>query len=184
MNWNEYLVLSEKTMSTEFHCDIKEQRLLHSIIGMLTEIEELMDNYDEGKTFDPVNIVEEISDVTWYLAIIGREYDIKYPQLVVETKNSDPMGIILTLIKNSCKLLDMIKKKLYYNKPMDEDLFVLITKMIMLNISDYAHCYDINIEKSFDINIEKLKSRFGEKFSSENAIDRDLKKERSILEGK
>jgi hypothetical protein len=44
--------------------------------------------------------------------------------------------------------------------------------------------YDINIQNSFDVNIAKLKARYGEKFSSERAINRDLETERNILEGK
>ena len=40
------------------------------------------------------------------------------------------------------------------------------------------------LKKSFDVNIAKLKARYGEKFSSEKAINRDLETERNILEGK
>jgi len=51
----------------------------------------------------------------------------------------------------------------------------------MLNISDYMNCYDLNTEEIFDINIQKLKARYGDKFSSERAINRDLETERKIL---
>ena len=54
----------------------------------------------------------------------------------------------------------------------------------MLDVSDYMNNYDIDIEKSFDVNIDKLKARYGDKFSSEKAINRDLETERNILEGK
>lgn len=183
MNWNEYLELSEKTLSTQFNCDEKEQRVLHSIIGILTEVEELLDNHT-GETQDFTNILEEAGDITWYLAIIGREYQLDYPQLLVRTKNEDPMKLVLKIIKNTCKLLDMMKKKIYYNKPIDENLFKTITHVVMLDLSDYMNVYDINIQNSFDINIAKLKARYGEKFSSERAINRDLETERNILEGK
>jgi mRNA-degrading endonuclease RelE of RelBE toxin-antitoxin system len=46
------------------------------------------------------------------------------------------------------------------------------------------NCYNIDIHKSFDINIEKLKERYGDKFSSEMAINRNLDAERQILEKK
>ncbi len=183
MNWNEYLELSEKTLSTQFNCDEKEQRVLHAIIGILTEVEELLDNHT-GDTQDFTNILEEAGDITWYLAIIGREYQLDYPQLLVRTKNEDPMKLVLKIIKNTCKLLDMMKKKIYYNKPIDENLFKTITHVVMLDLSDYMNVYDINIQNSFDINIAKLKARYGEKFSSERAINRDLETERNILEGK
>lgn len=183
MNWNEYLELSEKTLSTQFNCDSKEQKVLHAIIGVLTEVEELLDNHI-GETQDFTNILEEAGDITWYLAIIGREYQLDYPQLLVRNKNEDPMKLVLKIIKNTCKLLDMMKKKIYYNKPIDENLFKTITHVVMLDLSDYMNVYDINIQNSFDINIAKLKARYGEKFSSERAINRDLETERNILEGK
>ena len=44
--------------------------------------------------------------------------------------------------------------------------------------------HDIDIQKSFDINIAKLKARYCDKISSERAINRDLDNERNILEGK
>ena len=183
MNWKEYLELSEKTLSTQFHCEEREQLLLHAVIGVLTEVEELLDNHI-GDEQDITNMLEEAGDITWYLAIIGREMDLDYPQLVVKTKNDNPMKLVLKIVKNTCKLLDMMKKKLYYNKPIDENLFKTITTLVMLDVSDYMNTYDIDIEKSFDVNIDKLKARYGDKFSSEKAINRDLETERNILEGK
>ena len=181
MNLREYLELSEKTLSTQFNCEEKEQRVLHAVIGVLTEVEELLDNHI-GDVQDTTNMLEEAGDITWYLAIIGREYQLDYPQIIVRSKNEDPMILVLKIIKNTCKLLDMMKKKIYYNKPIDENLFKTITNLIMLDVSDYMNTYDIDIEKSFDINIEKLKARYGDKFSSERAINRDLETERNILE--
>jgi NTP pyrophosphatase (non-canonical NTP hydrolase) len=183
MNWKEYLELSEKTLSTQFHCEEREQRLLHAVVGVLTEVEELLDNHI-GDEQDITNMLEEAGDITWYLAIIGREIDLDYPQLVVKEKNDNPMKLVLKIVKNTCKLLDMMKKKLYYNKPIDENLFKTITTLVMLDVSDYMNTYDIDIEKSFDVNIDKLKARYGDKFSSERAINRDLETERNILEGK
>ena len=183
MNWKEYLELSEKTLSTQFHCEEREQLLLHAVIGVLTEVEELLDNHI-GDEQDSTNRLEESGDVCWYLAIIGREMNLDYPQLLVKTKNDDPMKLVLKIVKNTCKLLDMMKKKLYYNKPIDENLFKTITTLVMLDVSDYMNTYDIDIEKSFDVNIDKLKARYGDKFSSEKAINRDLETERNILEGK
>lgn len=184
MNWQEYRVLSEKTMSSEFFCSKKEETLLHAVMGILTEVEELLDNHSEENDADDVNRAEEIGDIFFYMAIIGREYNLEYPQLLVRDKNSDPMSIVIKLIKNTCKLLDMMKKKLYYNKEINEESFIAITKIIMLHISDYCNYFDVPVEKTFDVNIEKLRARYGEKFSTDRAINRNLEVERNILEGK
>ncbi len=184
MNWEEYKTLSEKTMSSEFFCSKKEEVLLHAVIGILTEIEELLDNHTSGIEPDSINRSEEIGDIFFYISIIGREYNLEYPQLVVRDKNSDPMSIVIKLIKNTCKLLDMMKKKLYYNKEINEESFITITKIVMLHISDYCNYFDIPVERTFDVNIEKLRARYGEKFSTDRAINRNLEIERNILEGK
>lgn len=183
MNWKEYLDQSEKTMSSEFHCDEKDQRILHAVMGILTEIEELLDNH-LGEKSDEVNRSEELADAFWYCAIISREYNIDFSQ-ITRTPN-DPMSSVIKVIKYTCSLLDMLKKKLYYNKPIDESKFKTTFYEVLLNLSDYAdyaNYFNINIEESFDINISKLRARYGEKFSSERAINRDLSLERSILEG-
>jgi NTP pyrophosphatase (non-canonical NTP hydrolase) len=44
--------------------------------------------------------------------------------------------------------------------------------------------YDLNWEEGLARNIAKLKARYPEKFTVENADNRDLEKERGILEGK
>jgi NTP pyrophosphatase (non-canonical NTP hydrolase) len=180
MNWKEYLEQSEKTMSFEFHCDEKEQRILHAVIGILTEIEELLDNHI-GDSSDEINRSEELADAFWYCAIISREYNIDFSQ--ISRKSNNPMETLIRIVKHTCSLLDMLKKKLYYNKPIDESKFKTNFYEVLLNLSDYANQYSINIEETFDINISKLRARYGEKFSSEKAINRNLDLERSILEG-
>jgi len=184
MNWKEYLIMSEKTLSSEFHCNKNDEKILHAVMGILTEIEELLDNHDVDKLPDEVGRNEEIADILWYCAIISREFNIDYPQIITKTINNNPMSLIIKIIKNSCKLLDIMKKKIFYNKIIDENLFKTIFHIILLDISDYANCYGINLENAFDINIAKLKARYGDKFSSDRAINRDLDLERNILEGK
>ena len=44
--------------------------------------------------------------------------------------------------------------------------------------------YKLDLDDVLQINIDKLNKRYGAKFSEEAAINRDLKAEREILEGK
>jgi hypothetical protein len=78
----------------------------------------------------------------------------------------------------------MLKKKLYYNKPINDESFKQISTLVMILTQSYMNYYSIDIKGSFDINIAKLKARYGDKFSSDKAINRDLETERKILEGK
>jgi len=181
MQWKEYSELSEKTLSSQFHCEKKEELLLHSVIGILTEMEELLDNH-MGDSPDEINRSEEIADAWWYVAIIGREYKIDIPS-TVDTSILDPMLVVLNIIKITLKLLDFLKKKLFYNKQINDELVKQYTSEIVALLLLYAKLYNIDTEKSWDINISKLRARYGDKFSSEKAINRNLVVERNILEG-
>ncbi len=49
-------------------------RLTHATMGVITEAGELTDAVKKwifyGKSFDPVNVKEEVGDVLWYLALV------------------------------------------------------------------------------------------------------------------
>jgi len=80
------------------------------------------------------------------------------------------------------EILDALKKKVFYNKELDEvnlkeemgDLFWYLAIM--------ADTMNLDFEQAMETNLKKLKIRYGAKFSSERAISRNLEKEREILE--
>lgn len=178
MEWNEYLNLSEKTLSTEFHCGKQVENLLHGVIGILTELDELYEWNDE------VNKKEEVADIFWYIALLDRELNLN---LELSTFEKDPIqlkneSIIVKLFKHSALLMDSLKKKIYYNKPIELDVFSEKVRTIFFTLCIFCTHNQIKIPEILDSNIQKLKSRYGEKFTSEKAINRDLEKERIILE--
>lgn len=183
MEYKEYLKLSEKTLSDEFHIGGKIQNTLHAVMGISTEIEELLDNYDNE--MDRTNVLEEISDVCWYLAILHREYPTidRFENVKVNIKRDKPFDCVLDLNKSVLKLLDIMKKKIFYNKPIDMTVFGNLTLLVETDIHWLCEYYNIKVEDVCQVNIDKLKARYGEKFTSERAINRDLDTERNILEG-
>jgi NTP pyrophosphatase (non-canonical NTP hydrolase) len=190
MNWNEYLELSEKTMSKEFFSEEKrDQYLLHAVIGVLTEVEELIQNSNSEKP-DLTNLLEEVGDITWYLAIIGREMDINwfgentYQPMSNLIKSIPPTTHLMSIVEHSCGLLDFLKKKLYYNKPIDDVSFRFRACCLFHSVAAYLIVNNLDPSKVFEVNISKLKARYGEKFSTERAINRDLETEREILESR
>lgn len=191
MNWIEYLPLAEKTLSTEFHCDKRYEKILHAVMGSLTEVEELLENYDDnGNLLTDVNkqgsVAEESADIYWYLSILFRELGIN----TVDTTTFDetelkkkPFSALLSFTKTSLKFLDLLKKKLYYNKTIDETVMIEYSIKMFTNLNSYCMIYKTDINDILNKNIEKLKARYGEKFTSERAINRNLENERKILEG-
>jgi len=184
MEYEEYLELSEKTLSDEFHIGGKVQNTLHAVMGISTEIEELLDNYGDGNTMDRINVLEEISDVCWYLAILHREYPTidRFENIAVKVNRDEPFGCILDLNKSTLKLMDIMKKKIFYNKPIPHDAFNNLVLLVDTDIHWLCDYYDIDIKEVYQVNIDKLKARYGDKFTSDKAINRDLDVERTILE--
>jgi NTP pyrophosphatase (non-canonical NTP hydrolase) len=195
MTWNEYLPLAEKTLSTQFHCEeYIYQKILHAVIGSLTEVEEILDNYIDGKLVTDVNkqgsLGEECSDCLWYLSILYRELNIEAElpldssSVIDEFDIKSPFDTLVKFTKQNLKFLDLLKKKIYYNKPIDNQLMVDYTNNMFRLLNYYCQIYNTNVADILDKNIQKLRARYGEKFSSERAINRDLEIERTILESK
>lgn len=80
------------------------------------------------------------------------------------------------------ELLDAFKKHIYYKKELD---IVNVGEEIadmQWYLFNLCRLLDLDMEVLLENNIAKLKARYGEKFSEEKALNRDLDKEREILE--
>jgi NTP pyrophosphatase (non-canonical NTP hydrolase) len=104
--------------------DVRVARLLHAILGFVTETGELADVLKKhliyGKPIDWTNVVEELGDKQWYTALASDVCGELVPGATWD-------GILV-------------------------------------------------------LNIQKLKHRYGEKFTTEKALNRDLEGERKVLE--
>lgn len=99
-------------------------RILHAAMGMSTEANEILDMLKKhifyGKSFDVINMEEELGDSNWYQAVAIHALRLRG--------------------------------------------------------------YHTSFEQIWDKNIRKLRSRYGKGFSEKRAMERDLDKEREILE--
>lgn len=190
MNWIEYLPLAEKTLSEQFNCqDTFHQRILHAVMGSLTEVEEILDNYVDYQLVVDVNkqgsVAEESADIFWYISILFRELDIRNYNYILgdEFNLKTPFNTLLEFTKLSLKFLDLLKKKIFYNKEIPEDVMIDFSIKMHALLEYYCHQYDTDIDTILEKNIAKLKERYGSKFTSERAINRNLEAEKKILEG-
>jgi NTP pyrophosphatase (non-canonical NTP hydrolase) len=60
-------------------------RIEHGVMGVVGEAGELMDAVKKskfnGRVFDRVNLVEEIGDVMWYLALLADELGVSFEEI-------------------------------------------------------------------------------------------------------
>lgn len=174
--------------------------LCHMVMGMCSELNEL---HDAVKNKDVINIGEEVADFWWYVINYMRIQDMNINLSVINTdplpqefiqeaeyrnKKTDDLSIISVINIYVSLLQDIVKKNIAYNKKfpfrniniVDNDLGIIAHlcyafKFILLN-------NDIDFKKILGSNIEKLRIRYPEKFSEENALNRNLEKERQTLE--
>jgi NTP pyrophosphatase (non-canonical NTP hydrolase) len=102
------------------------------------------------------------------------------PDLGSDFKNQLHMAIGASTETN--ELLDAYKKAFAYGKKLDivnvsEEIFDAFWYLVNL-----CRMLDIDMERGMEINIKKLESRYPEKFTDYYANNRDLEKERKILE--
>lgn len=111
-------IFDDKNFNYNPQMSDEEVRLLHTVLGIATEAQEMIDqimNLWRNKKLDKINLFEENGDIFWYQAVMA----------------------------------DICNK---------------------------------SFEELMEKNIAKLRARYGEKFSSEKAINRNLDLERKILE--
>lgn len=80
------------------------------------------------------------------------------------------------------ELVDAVKKKIFYGKDIDWTNVKEELGDMLWYIAIACDVAGTSFEAIMEINITKLKARYGEKFNEEGAISRDLIKERKILE--
>lgn len=112
----------------------------------------------------------------------------KYRGLTGKTNTDlgEPMNtihMILGLQTEVAELADIIKKHIAYSKPIDWTNFKEELGDTFWYLSEMMNIHGLDTHEILQKNINKLEERYNKKdFSSEKALNRDLVKERAILE--
>lgn len=98
------------------------------------------------------------------------------------------MHAVLGLASEAGEIADQIKKHFFYGKPLDTvNLAEEIGDLFWYQALMVNELAETNPEIGFDsieeTNIAKLRKRYGDKFSEQRAVNRNLDIERKILEG-
>jgi NTP pyrophosphatase (non-canonical NTP hydrolase) len=86
------------------------------------------------------------------------------------------------LSTESGEFLDALKKHIFYGKELDRVNLAEEIGDLFWYLAIASDELNIDFESVMNKNIEKLKARYGDKFSEEKAEKRDLETERIILE--
>lgn len=100
----------------------------------------------------------------------------------LDEKLSVMLHFAIGLSTESAEILDQIKKHVYYNKPLDIINLEEELGDCLWYIALACRTLNVSFESLMEKNINKLMVRYGEKFSEEKAIKRNLEQEREALE--
>jgi NTP pyrophosphatase (non-canonical NTP hydrolase) len=165
-----YIQEAIKTESMDLF-KVERPRLLHAALGVTTELLELINGTDD------LNHKEEIGDVYWYLAIAADELECTFQELMsIATKNpqeieADPGPIFVTTIG---ELNNLVKRACFYGLPFEDVAFGRQLGNVLLMLENACRDKNVTPEEAMEANIAKLRRRYGEKFTTEAAVNRDI----------
>lgn len=156
-------------------------RLLHSALGMMTEIRELQEALEKR---DWVNVGEEVGDVLWYWAVAMRALRIEHVAQVpptktwvrAETRTGRP------LIEAICAWGDLVRRDAIHAKGMKPEDAAAALGEIWGQVYVLCTACELDVGDVMRRNIAKLRVRFPEKYDGVRFDQRDLEAERAVLE--
>lgn len=100
----------------------------------------------------------------------------------LKTVEEDNTHMIMGMATEIGELIDVFKKNLAYGKELDVVNIKEEIGDIMFYVASFCRINGFNLEDIINTNVQKLETRYPEKFTKDSALNRDLKKERQILE--
>jgi hypothetical protein len=166
----------------------------HHLMGLMTELGELADalkrHYIYGKPLDQVNFTEEVGDVLWYLAgflnngqLTAHDVQKALEETVILppyfTNTHSWQANATTMVRGGARLvieLDTLHPKALATAAARATVYLEAV------LAYWAPGHTLG--EAMYLNIKKLAKRYGEKYTDQAALIRNLAEERAALEGK
>jgi len=112
------------------------------------------------------------------------EYQLKAARTNAQLENHlmDNLHMVLGMQTESAEIADVFKKHIAYKKEIDWVNIKEELGDVMFYIANMCNINGWDLRDILETNIKKLEARYPEKFNEENALNRNLDKERGILE--
>ncbi len=153
---------------------------LHGAMGMAAEMHELIQVHEQSNPED--SMVAELGDVMWYFAIntFGDTRDIEDIEFMAFLDEIDIP--LLELQEHTSRILDQAKRIIYYGALLNEETYQDSMGKILASVYLLARESGSTLEEVMDKNIQKLKVRYPDKFSEDQAVNRNTHKESKVFQ--
>lgn len=150
---------------------VDSPRILHAVIGVNTEVGELLLATNE------TNWIEEIGDVLWYIAVLADEIEASFDELNLLGQMEEADVSMVSLFSYANSALDLIKRGLFYGVELDQLGLARCIGVVLHLLKTMLEQEELTLEMAMDANIAKLTRRYGDKFTTEAAVHRDVEAE-------
>ncbi len=146
--------------------------LLHNTIGLVGEVGELVAATDE------TNIEEELGDIEfYYTGICSALVEETFLETFTKLEPARKQLILVNMTIISTDILDIVKKHVVYNKPLDESLLIVALKNLRVQLIHFYACVDITRQQAIDACAAKLAVRYKNGYTDQAAQERADKEE-------
>lgn len=191
MNAQEY---KEMVIRTEVGTLRDHSKIVHALVGMNGEAGECVDiikkTLFQGHSLDRDHLLSELGDVCWYTMLLISELNLELKPIFDETThhrilnpfceawdgsdkeyidNTYGLDYILDLNRNCGDAYGIVK---YWRGNTNVNIIPTL-RNIFYNIRMTANIFGFELEDIFNINDQKIKSRYPKGFSCEKSINRN-----------
>lgn len=170
MRLSEYQTLAQRTASKQTTGTL---RLAVAGLGLAGEAAEVLDLIEAG-TDDTPKMVKELGDVMWYVADTASVAGLALDEVVIPASSGDEdrkrLAIRLTI--RAGMLADYLKKVVGHNHPLDQERVTAGLGDLIRLVTDVAAQYHTDLATVCERNIDKLRIRYPDGFSSERSLHR------------
>lgn len=166
-------------------------RLAHMSLGIANEIGELHPAIDgaiaKETPASKLLVREELGDLAWYSAGVCSVIGLNFNEVASREPfdPSDAMDIVDVLKQmdiGSGSIAEQTKKHVFYGKLADKEQLRLGVIHVVDAIQSIALFFDLDFDKILQDNIAKLATRFPDRFTELDAINRDKDAEYEAME--
>ena len=174
MNFDEYQRLAARTAPMDVPKPIQQATFALGLVCESTEILELFLDYQDGAP-EPGSLIKELGDVLWYTAGLCTLFDLSMAQICVPEVDRAmyaPAHEVRVLAVQAGSVSDYLKKVVGHGHDIDPSKLAGGLRLVYHSLTSLCSSFDLDLGDVATANIDKLKARYPEGFSSEASINR------------